>query len=108
VEHGERHEGGHAQVLEQAGGDIAERFRARVDANPHTGLDDVRGKRRPATQRGRRDCRGRVSVRVLGHDDADRAAHYRPHGRVDNVPHRVQHRDLAHHELADVQHSRSS
>jgi len=84
VEYGERHERGYAEVFEQAGSDIAERFRARVDANPHAGLDDVRGERRPATERGRRDGRGRVSVRVLGHDNADRAADYWPQGRVND------------------------
>ena len=67
----------------------------------------MRGERRPATERGCGDCRGRVSVCVLGHDDADRAADDWPQGRMNDVPHRVQHRDLAHHELADVQHSRS-
>jgi hypothetical protein len=107
VEHGERHQADYAQVLEETGDDVAERFGARVDANPHAGLDDVRGERRAATERGRRDGRGRVTLCVLGHDDADRAADYWPQGGVDDVPYRVQHRDLAYHELADVQRSRS-
>jgi hypothetical protein len=106
VEHGEGYETDHAQVFEQAGGDVAERFWARVDAKPGPGLHDMGGERRPATERGRGDRRGRVSVRVLGHDDADRTAHYRPQGGVHDVPHRVQYRDLAHHELAGVQHGR--
>ena len=35
-----------------------------------------------------------------------RAADYRPQGRVDDIPRRVQHRDLAYDELAGEQHSR--
>ena len=108
AEHGERHEAGHAQVLEEASGDVAERFRAQVDADPHAGLDEMRDERRPATKSGRPDCRGRASVRMLGHDDADRAADDRPQGSMNDVPHRVQYRDLAHDELADVQHTRDS
>jgi hypothetical protein len=106
VEHGERHESGHTKILEKAGADVAERFGARVDANPGAGLDDVRGERRPAAKRGSGESRGRGSMRLLGHDGADRAADHRPQERVNDVPHRVQHRDLAHHELADVQHGR--
>ena len=107
VEHGKRHQAGHAQVFEQAGDDVAERFGARVDANPHAGLNDMRGERRPAAEHGSCDCRGRVNLRVLGNNDADRAADYWPHGGMDDVPYRIQHRDLAYHELADVQHCRS-
>jgi hypothetical protein len=78
VKYGEGDEAGHAQVLEHAGDDVAERLWASVDAYPRAGLDDMRGERRPAAKHGSRDCRGRADVRLLRHDDADRPADYRP------------------------------